>query len=318
MGDITSAESNWRKAAEIDPTGYYSERARDILHNREPFTPPIEYDLISDAIKEKKKAETWIKTTFALPDNTDFSGIGSISEDPRFQRGRELWDLGLYNNAREEFENLRREYQLDAVQSYRLANYFANLGAYRLAILTTRQILDLAKMDDATTLSAPVFFNHLRFGTYYLDLIMPLTQDYGFHPLFIFSVIRQESLFDSYVKSSADARGLMQIIPPTGEEIAENLGWPSEYSSEDLFRPEVNLSFGVEYLDAQRNAFNGNLYAALAAYNGGPGNAEQWYKLAEEDSDLLLELIRFPETRNYIRGIYEIFNIYRFVYDRSP
>jgi soluble lytic murein transglycosylase len=60
------------------------------------------------------------------------------------------------------------------------------------------------------------------------------------------------------------------------------------------------------------------MYAALAAYNGGPGNAMEWQKLAPNDPDLFLEVIRFEETRNYIDSVYELFNIYRRLYDRSP
>jgi soluble lytic murein transglycosylase len=56
------------------------------------------------------------------------------------------------------------------------------------------------------------------------------------------------------------------------------------------------------------------MYAALAAYNAGPGSAAIWKGLAGEDPDLLLEIIRFQETRNYIRFIYEIFTVYRNLY----
>jgi soluble lytic murein transglycosylase len=56
---------------------------------------------------------------------------------------------------------------------------------------------------------------------------------------------------------------------------------------------------------------------ALAAYNGIPGNAAEWHRLAN-DPDLFLETIRYEETRNYIRSIYEIFNIYRLIYNRTP
>jgi soluble lytic murein transglycosylase len=59
-------------------------------------------------------------------------------------------------------------------------------------------------------------------------------------------------------------------------------------------------------------------YAALAAYNGGPGNAIAWKELANGDPDLFLEVVRFEETRNYIRGISEIFSLYRRIYDRTP
>ena len=67
------------------------------------------------------------------------------------------------------------------------------------------------------------------------------------------------------------------------------------------------MASNIELLD-------GDLYAALAAYNAGPGNASAWKELAPDDQDLLLETIRFQETRDYIRFIYEIYTIYRTLY----
>ena len=147
---------------------------------------------------------------------------------------------------------------------------------------------------------------------------MPEAQQYGFHPLFVFSLIRQESLFESFVVSSAAASGLMQIMPATGAEIAKRLDWPEDFQAADLNRPMVNVTFGTYYLDRQRKAFDGDIFAALAAYNGGPGNALIWKELAPADPDLFLEVIRYSETRNYIRRIYEIFTLYRQIYDRTP
>ncbi|MBN1148071.1 MAG: tetratricopeptide repeat protein [Anaerolineales bacterium] len=318
MGDAETALATWEIAAGVDPTGYYSERARDMIHNRPPFASPLGYDLMFVEQAERARAETWLRSTFGLAADTDLSSPGLLANEPNLQRGAELWKLGLYDQARAEFEQLRRSVAPDAANSYRLMNYLVELGVYRSAILAARQVLDLALMDDATTLNAPAYFNYVRFGAYYADLTIPLANEYGFHPLFLFSLARQESLFDSYVRSSADARGLMQIIPTTGSDIAKNLDWPQGYISEDLFRPTVNLQFGVDYLDAQRKTFDGNLYAALAAYNGGPGNARDWYHNAPDDPDVFLEIIRYVETRNYIRGVYEIFNIYRLIYDRTP
>ena len=134
----------------------------------------------------------------------------------------------------------------------------------------------------------------------------------------VFSLVRQESLFEGFIQSSAAASGLMQIIPSTGDEIAARLNWPADYTQQDLYRPYVNVRFGVEYLDRQRNYFKGDLYTALAAYNGGPGNAIRWSSLAAGDQDLFLEVVNFEETRTYIQRIYEIFTIYRRLYDRTP
>ena len=110
----------------------------------------------------------------------------------------------------------------------------------------------------------------------------------------------------------------MQIIPNTGQEIAANADWPPDYSDDDLYRPLVSINLGSDYLNKQRGFMSGDLYGSLAAYNAGPGNAAAWKELVPPDPDLMLEVIRFSETREYIKGIYEIFSIYKKIYDRSP
>ena len=318
LGDRQAARVAWEQAASLDPTGYYSERARDLLSGVQPFTAPRDYDLSFDLEAERAEAEDWMRTIFDLPAETDLSEPGSLAQEPRFQRGNELWRLGLYNDARAEFEDLRMSVEDDPADTYRLANHLIDLGLYRSGILAVRRVLTLAGMDDAETMSAPIFFNHVRFGPYFRELIIPVSQEYNFHPLFLFSVMRQESLFEGFVRSAAGARGLMQIVPNTGQELATNADWPPDYTAEDLYRPQVSIKLGVDYLNRQRGFFAGDLYAMLAAYNGGPGNAIIWKGLVPPDPDLFLEAIRFEETRNYIKRIYEIFNIYKRLYDRTP
>jgi soluble lytic murein transglycosylase len=74
----------------------------------------------------------------------------------------------------------------------------------------------------------------------------------------------------------------------------------------------------LDYLGDQRDALGGDLYAALAAYNGGPGNAVQWQSMAKGDPDLFVEVVRFDETRQYLMGIYEVYSIYARLYARVP
>jgi soluble lytic murein transglycosylase len=231
-------------------------------------------------------------------------------------RGTELLALGLYDEARAEFEDLRLDYAGDAESTYRLMHRFLALGLYDLGIRSARQVLDLAGLDDAGTLSAPRYFNLIRFGPYFGDLILPEAAAAGFDPLFLLSVVRQESLFQGAATSSASARGLMQVIPSTGGEIAAELGWPPGYTEADLHRPIVSVRFGTHYLRKQRDSptSNGDLMVALAAYNGGPGSAARWLELSGGDSDLFFEVIDFEETGTYLRTIYEVFNIYRNLY----
>jgi soluble lytic murein transglycosylase len=315
MGDNTSAETSWQQGQAADPTGYYSLRSRDLLMGRFPFESPGNVDLNPDLEKERREAEAWVRVSFNLPPETDLTGPGSLALDPRFIRGTELWELGMYDEARLEFEDLRESVESSPTDNFRLANHLLEIGLFRSAIFAARQVLTLAGQDSQqASLSAPPYFNHLRYGLYYHDLVIEEAQRYGLDPLFMFSVIRQESLFEGFVRSSAGAHGLMQVIPATGQQIAGELSWPPNYDSDDLYRPIVSVRFGSYYLHRTRDMLGGDIYGGLAAYNAGPGNALVWKQLAGEDPDLLLEIIRFQETRDYIRFISEIYGTYRTLY----
>ncbi len=320
QGDEANARRAWERASASDPTGYYSERARDLLHDRAPFTPPPAFQMAVDWESEHRQAAAWVQQTFQLPDppETLLAPTASLASNVHFIRGSELWRLGMYEEARAEFETLRAAVAADPADTFRLAEYFRQIGLYRSAVFAARHVLDLAGMDDATTLQAPLYFTHLRFGPYYRDLVVPIAQAYDFHPLFLFSVLRQESLFEGFVHSSAGARGLMQLMPATAQEIYQQTGWPPDFTADDLYRPRVSITYGAHYLARQRDYLDGDFYAALAAYNAGPGNAAQWQALAQGDPDLLLEIIPYAQTRDYIRRIYETFVIYRNVYASLP
>ena len=318
QGNADKASQTWRQAASLDPTGYYSERARELLEGTPEFRPPQFYDLAYDLNLERATAEQWMRTTFGLGSNVDLSGLGDLAGDNRLKRALYFWQLGLLNESLNEFDSLRQAVQSDPVNTYRLTNQLLDLGFYRLAILSSRQVLNLANLDDASTLDAPVFFNHIRFGVYFKDLVLAAAQENNLHPLLLLSVIRQESMFEGYARSSAGARGLMQLMPATGAEVATRMTWPENYTDSDLYLPAVNLRLGARYLANQRDYFGGDLYPALAAYNAGPGNSAIWYNLSGSDPDLFLEIIRFSETRLYIRQIAEFMNIYRLLYERAP
>jgi soluble lytic murein transglycosylase len=315
-GNPEAARSAWQQAASLDPTGYYSERADELLNNQPPFHPPAVYDLGVDWEAERQRAEDWLRDRFAIPSEIDLKSSAELSQNPRFQRGMALWELGLYQAGRGEFESLREEISSDPAALYRFLNIMLEIGAYRPAIFASRQILNLAGMDNLQTLNAPRFFNLVRFGTYYKDIVMREANETGLHPLLLFSIIRQESFFENFVISSAGARGLMQIMPATGQELASRYGY-SNFQVEDLHNPLINIRLGAKYLATQRDYFGGDLYLALAAYNGGPGNAYYWSQLSNGDPDLFLEVIRFEETQRYIRSIAELMNIYRLIYERK-
>lgn len=318
QNDLNGAQASWQEALQKDPTGYYSERARDLILNRKAFSSPAMVDLAINLPMERQDAETWVRTTFNLPANTDLSSPGPLASDPRLMRAIEFWSLGLYTEADVEITDFRQAISADPAASFSLIQVLVDMGDYQNAIIASRQVLTLANMNDVTSLNAPVYFNHVRFGLYYKDLVLPAAQAEDLDPLLLFSLMRQESLFEGFIQSSAGARGLMQIMPDTGKHLAATLGWPDAYSDSDLYRPAVNIRLGAHYLAQQVQGFEGNLYVTLAAYNGGPGNALIWKSLAPDDLDLFLEVIRIQETRTYIMNIAELYNIYRRLYGRTP
>ena len=312
-----AARASWGQAAQRDPTGYYSERANQLLNGQPPFSPDQNYDLAYDLSAERPDAETWLRTKFSIPASTDLDSLGSLANDPLMIRADAYWQLGLYQESETALENLTNEINTDPADNFRILPHLLDLGLYNLAITVSRQILTLANLDDASSLTAPIYFNHIRFGTYFRDQVVSAAQTENFHPLFLFSVIRQESLFEGFVQSSAGALGVMQIMPDTGKEIAGQMSWPSGYTNDDLYRPMINIRLGAHYLARQRDYFNNDIYATLAAYNGGPGYTQDWKKLAPNDPDLFLEVIRFPETRLYIMQIFEFLQIYQQIYHRQ-
>ncbi len=318
LSDKQAAEASFTQASESDPTGYYTERAKEVLQDKPPLEPASDYDLGFDLASERPEAETWLRSTFSIPPEINLSSPGLLADDPRLKRGDAFWELGLYDRASAEFASMSSEFVKDPANSFRLVDHLVNLGFYRLAITTSRQILDAANLDDAGTLSAPVYFTHIRFGPYFKEVILPEAEKNNLPPLLLMSVIRQESLFEGFAESSAGAIGMMQIMPATAKDEVVRMGWPPNYSESDLYRPVISVGLGAHYLARLLDLFDGNVYAALAAYNGGPGNAQAWNDMANNDPDLLVEVIRPDETRTYLKQIFTFTKIYEQVYLRTP
>ena len=130
-------------------------------------------------------------------------------------------------------------------------------------------------------------------------------------PLLVAAIIYRESRFDKDAVSRSSARGLMQIMPATGEDIARRLQ-ADNYLIEDLFDPDTNLRFGCYYMAKMKKEFDYDITLALAAYNSGPENVKNWLNKEGNTSDNLTEEYPFTETRNYVTNVRKIYWILRF------
>lgn len=318
LGNDKDTRSAWEEAVQRDSEGFYGVRSRELILNIPPLTKFGRYDFDYDLDKERPLAEAWLRKTFTIPADINLLDMGELTADPHLQIADGLWELGFYNKAAAEYDLVRKEITLDPTKNFLLLNHLLERRLYKPAILISRQILDLAGMDDYSTRNAPVYFNHIRFGTYYKELIVPAAEQNNLDPIVLFSLIRQESFFEGYAGSTAGAMGLMQLMPATGKEVAGNLKYPDDFKTEDLFRPVVNIKLGTNYFSHQRNYFGYDIYKMLAAYNAGPGReTQEWITNSQDDPDLFIETIRYSETRNYIINVSTFINYYRWLYEKT-
>jgi soluble lytic murein transglycosylase len=315
-GDTLSASKSWQLANSLDATGYYGIRSKELLQNQSPLPASGNINLDYNLSDDRVTASSWLREKFNIPISTDLDSLTDFASNPVFLRAEAYYSIGQYEKASDEFDALRQQFSVDAINSFRLLGHLIDLRLYEQAILTSRQILDLLYGSDAATLEAPQYFNHIRFGAYYQSLVENAASTNNIDPLLLFSLMRQESLFEGHAASSAGAIGVMQIMPATGQETADLVGWPVGFTTADLYRPSINIPLGTSYLARQRDYFGGDMFAAVAAYNGGAGNVQIWMSLANNDPDLFIEIIRFDETQNYVKQIVEFYNIYRMIYSK--
>jgi peptidoglycan lytic transglycosylase len=142
------------------------------------------------------------------------------------------------------------------------------------------------------------------------DVIRQQASEKGVDAALIAAVIYSESKFSDRT-SSAGARGLMQITPDAANEIERQSGGTT-FKLKDLGDPEINIRYGTFLLRELLDHYDGDLVAALAAYNAGPGSVDKW-----GGSDLSMDGIQFPETRAYVEEVLDKQRAYRGEYARE-
>ena len=137
---------------------------------------------------------------------------------------------------------------------------------------------------------------------------------YGVDPYLITAVMQTESHFYLNAMSPVGAIGLMQLMPDTAEWIAGQLEDPA-YSVEAIHEPERNIRYGIWYLSSLQREFGGNDVLALAAYNAGRGNVQEWIRDNGWPADFHdIDAIPYQETREYVRKVLLTERKYRTLY----
>jgi soluble lytic murein transglycosylase len=145
----------------------------------------------------------------------------------------------------------------------------------------------------------------------YTDLITQYAGEYGLDPARVCAVIYCESSFRADAVSSADARGLMQIMPSTGGWIASKLN-EEPFDVERLFDPETNIRYGCWYLNYLDNRAGGDLTKATASYHAGPGKVAEWLSDDANSKDgVALDVIPSSVTNAYVQNVRQMYEKYK-------
>ncbi len=221
--------------------------------------------------------------------------LDSLEQLPGLQRARELYLLGRLPEAMAEWSySTERLSPEDLKKAAKLAQRW---GWHYQAIVTLART---GYWDDL----------ELRFPLPYGEQVAAGTRLNSLDPAWVYAIMRQESNFRTDATSSAGALGLMQLLPATGQRVAQELQH-SPPGSNDLLQADLNIRYATLYLRQTLDHFQGSLLLTTAAYNAGPDKVLEW--LPEQGTlaaDVWAETIPYTETRKYVQRVMEYATLY--------
>jgi len=291
-----------------DPTNFYGLRAEVLLHENDAksrSTPSLK-----EGSTDWRKISSYIKQQTG---NDPEATSDLLHQDARWAQIDELRAVGLTDQSDAVVRSVMDQYAGDPVAMMQVTKRLQESGnASNAARAATRLISALPPNappppDDLLRIAYPAVYD---------NLVKDSAKQESLSPLLLLSLMRQESYYDPDAGSSAGALGLTQVVPTTGKSIAKNLS-VENFSADDLYRPNVSIQFGANYLGEQLSEFDGDPYRALAAYNGGPGVVTRAATTSGNDEDLFVEDLEFDETRTYVKRVMENYARYRQLYEKT-
>jgi soluble lytic murein transglycosylase len=213
--------------------------------------------------------------------------VAAITRHPGIARALALYDLGLRQDANQEWNWSIREFT--DMQLLAAAEQARRMKWYDRAINTAERTRELHDFE-------------LRFLAPYREQAQQAARENQIDEAWVFGLMRQESRFVNVAHSSAGASGLMQIMPATARWIAKRLGI-KRFRPSEMQDPAKNIQFGAYYLKHVQTSLDDSPVLATAAYNAGPGRAQRWRDTRPMEAAIYIESIPFGETRDYVKKV---------------
>jgi soluble lytic murein transglycosylase len=225
---------------------------------------------------------------------------------------RALLALELYDQALDELRYAQKAYGDSSAIQATLAWIANQRGDLRAGINAMKRAYPQFMAAGGEKLPTEIL--RVLYPVNYWSLIQRYSSEHQLDPYLVAALIAQESTFTADVKSSANAYGLMQLLPSTGRQYARTLKLPRRFSISMLTTAETNIKMGTAYFADLVRQFGGAHYA-LATYNAGPNRVARW--ISERpgiERDEFIDDIPFPETQNYVKRILGTAEDYRRLY----
>jgi soluble lytic murein transglycosylase len=215
-------------------------------------------------------------------------------------------ELGLGTEAEREYDWVTTEAQRSMDVTLAVAHAFHERGLTPRAIrLANRALWGGAPRDE--------YLFRALYPVAYESTLTRQADRHGLDRALLAALIRQESSFEPRATSAAGARGLMQIMPRVGRQLARSADYPF-WDVALLYQADVSLELGTQHLAGLLRGYE-DVTHALAAYNAGSSRAKRWLtKPGTDDPEVFVERIPFTETRGYVRVILRNREMYRTLY----
>ena len=160
-------------------------------------------------------------------------------------------------------------------------------------------------------------YNMIRMQIYkqeYSEYVNKYAEINNIDPMWIYAIIKVESNFNKDATSGSGAKGLMQLMDSTATEISKHIEL-ADFESNMLYDPEINIMLGTRYFVELLDRYDNNYYIAIAAYNAGIGNVDNWISKGTINTDGSdIENIPYKETNMYVRKTVKAYAIYAELY----
>ena len=264
----------------------YWEAKQDISKNIEKLTALSKergfYPMLAATqLKQAYKVDFPIVPSFTVAEQLPFEQV--------FAMIRELRELGRNGLAKQRWRILLDN--ADFTTQLKLAEYAENQQWFELAV-------------DASIVAKAWDYLSLRLPNAYSEYFNAALQNLNISKTFAMAIARQESAWNPMAQSSANARGLMQLLPSTAKLTAENNQLPYQ-GEQDLFKPLNNILLGTAHLNELNGKYPNNRILIAAAYNAGANRIEKWLSRANGKLalDEFVASIPFYETRGYVQNV---------------